>query len=112
MRDRNPTARPSRGRRRHLSSTADEPNVTDAAPIDREPILAYLADKIGGDRELLPPGDESLVDAGIVDSFGLADLVAALEAAYGVKVPDQDISMQTFESIDKIAAYVARAKGA
>lgn len=77
--------------------------------LDREPILAYLAEKIGGSRDLLPPHDESLVDAGVLDSFGLADLVAAMESAYGVKVPDPDISMQTFESIDKIAAYLATA---
>lgn len=78
--------------------------------LDREPILAYLAEKIGGNRDLLPPADESLVDAGVLDSFGLADLVAAMEEAYGVKVPDPDITMQTFESIDKIADYITKAK--
>ncbi|HZJ72642.1 MAG TPA: hypothetical protein VFF36_17030, partial [Planctomycetota bacterium] len=32
---------------------------------------------------------------------------ALVEQAYGVKVPDKDLSLATFDSIDKIAAYVA-----
>lgn len=74
--------------------------------IDREPLVRYLAEKIGGDRSLLPKAGESLVDEGVLDSFGLADLVAMLETTYGVKVPDKDLSLKTFESIDKIAAYL------
>ena len=81
-------------------------------PVDREPIHAYLTDKIGGDRDLLPPDGDSLVDAGILDSFGLADLVAMVEEQYGVKVPEADISMQTFETVDLIAKYVESARGA
>jgi acyl carrier protein len=75
-------------------------------PLDREPILTYLAEKIGGDRGLLPKGNVSLVDEGILDSFGLADLVAFLEKSYGVKVPDKDLALANFDSIDKIAGYV------
>ena len=81
-------------------------------PVDREPIHAYLTEKIGGDRDLLPPDGESLVDAGILDSFGLADLVAMLEEKFGVKVPEADISMQTFETVDLIATYVGSLRGA
>lgn len=76
-------------------------------PIDRAAIHAFLADKIGGERDLLPPDHESLVDAGILDSFGLADLVAMLEATFGISVPEADITMSTFESVDRMAAYVA-----
>jgi len=78
--------------------------------VDREPLRAHFTAIIGGDRSLLPPDGESLVDEGILDSFGLAELMALLERAYGVKVPDADLSLKTFESIDKIAAYVAAAR--
>jgi acyl carrier protein len=76
--------------------------------VDREAIVQYLAEKIGGDRALLPKDSESLVDEGILDSFGLADLVAMLETRFGVKVPDKDLSLANFDSVDKIAAYVER----
>jgi acyl carrier protein len=73
----------------------------------RENLRNYFTAKIGGDRALLPKDGESLVDEGILDSFGLAELVAHLEASFGVKVPDADIQLATFESIDRIAAYVS-----
>jgi acyl carrier protein len=78
-----------------------------AAPVDREPLRAHFTALIGGRRELLPTDDASLVDEGILDSFGLAELVTLVEQAYGVTVPDKDLSLATFDSIDKIAAYVA-----
>jgi len=78
-----------------------------AAPVDREPLRAHFTALIGGRRELLPTDDASLVDEGILDSFGLAELVTLVERSYGVKVPDKDLALATFDSIDKIAAYVA-----
>lgn len=81
------------------------------SPVDREAIHAYLTEKIGGDRDLLPPDGESLVDAGILDSFGLAELVAMVEEQFGVKVPEADIAMQTFENVDLIVKYVESQRG-
>ncbi len=75
--------------------------------VDKEPLRAHFTEKIGGDRDLLPADHESLVDEGVLDSFGLADLSAAIEEVYGIAIPDEDVSLATFESIDKIAAYVA-----
>lgn len=78
-----------------------------SAPVDREPLRAHFTAKIGGDRGLLPRDGESLVDEGILDSFGLAELSAVIETTYGVRVGDEDLSLATFETIDKIAAYIA-----
>lgn len=78
-----------------------------ADAVDREPLRAHFTALIGGRRELLPADDVSLVDEGILDSFGLAELVSLVERAYGLKVPDKDLALATFDSIDKIAAYVA-----
>lgn len=81
--------------------------MSDAAPVDREPLRTHFTRAIGGDRKLLPGDGVSLVDEGILDSFGLAELVAVIEAEYGVRVPDEDIALANFESIERIAAYVA-----
>lgn len=75
--------------------------------VDREPLRAHFTRAIGGDRKLLPADGASLVDEGILDSFGLAELVAVIEAEYGLRVPDEDIALANFESIERIAAYVA-----
>ncbi len=77
----------------------------------REALRSYFTEKIGGDRSLLPKDGESLVDEGILDSFGLAELVALIEQDFGVKVPDGDIQLATFQSIEKIDAYVTSRRG-
>ena len=50
--------------------------------------------------------DESLFDAGVLDSFSLPCLVVALEKAFGIKIPDSDLASQTFDSVNRIADYV------
>lgn len=84
--------------------------MTEPRDIDREPLRRFFAERIGGDSSLLPADADSLVDAGILDSFGLADLVAYLEDTYGIRIPEKDIALESFESVERIAAYVAAAE--
>lgn len=51
--------------------------------------------------------DASLFELGVLDSFGLMDAVAGLEEAFGVKVPDADLTPRRFETLAKIEAYFA-----
>lgn len=50
--------------------------------------------------------DASLFEAGVIDSFGVMDLVAKLEIAFGIQVPDSDMLPRKFETLAKITAYV------
>jgi acyl carrier protein len=84
--------------------------VSGAGEVDRAPLRKHFIAVIGGDAKLLPADSESLVDEGILDSFGLAELVALIERSYGVKVPDADLALANFESIDKIAAWIVAAR--
>lgn len=53
------------------------------------------------------PGlEENLFESGILDSFGLADFVSALEKEFGVTVPDSDLIPRKFESISRIDSYL------
>jgi len=47
----------------------------------------------------------SLFDLGVIDSFGLMDVITRLEAAFKVKVPDADLTPKKFETVAKMAAY-------
>lgn len=85
--------------------------MAEAREVDREPLREHFARVIGGNRALLPPDGASLVDEGLLDSFGLAELVAVIEGAYGLRVPDEDIALARFESIERIAEYVAARRG-
>jgi len=55
-----------------------------------------------------PPAaaDESLFDSGVLDSFGLQDLVTELEHIFDVKIPDGDLTPRKFESIERIERYL------
>jgi acyl carrier protein len=55
--------------------------------------------------------DESLFDAGVIDSFGVMDLVEKLEARFGFQVPDSEMAPRKFETLAKIAAFVDARRG-
>lgn len=50
---------------------------------------------------------ESLFDSGLLDSFALTDLVAALEKEFGLAIPDADLNPRKFDSIERIAEYLS-----
>lgn len=50
--------------------------------------------------------DEALVDRGVIDSIELMQVVAFVEAQYGVRVADADVSPGNFGSLASIERYV------
>jgi acyl carrier protein len=64
-------------------------------------IIQKLADK-----PIAPSPDESLFESGLLDSFSLADMVAALEKEFAVKIPDSDLKPRKFDSIERIEQYL------
>lgn len=51
-------------------------------------------------------GDTSFLQAGIVDSTGVLELVAFLEETFGIRVNDSDMSTDNLDSIDKVTRFV------
>jgi acyl carrier protein len=51
-------------------------------------------------------GGESLLDAGLIDSTGILELVAFLEAEFAIQMADADIVPDNLDSIDSIVGYV------
>ena len=52
--------------------------------------------------------DASLLDAGIIDSTGVLELVCFLETTFGIQVADEDMLPENLDSIRAIASYVDR----
>ena len=50
--------------------------------------------------------DASLIDAGVIDSFGLIALVIHIEEEFGVKVNPEEATVDRFRSISSIADYI------
>jgi len=50
--------------------------------------------------------DESLLEAGVIDSAGMVDLIAYLEGTFAITIDEDDMIPENFDSIDAMAAYV------
>lgn len=50
----------------------------------------------------------SLLEGGFIDSTGVLELIAHLEASYGIKVDDEEMVPENLDSILNIAAFVGR----
>ena len=61
-----------------------------------------------GDQKLAD--DQSLLEAGVVDSTGVLELVAFLEDTFHLQVADQDIIPQNLDTVDAITAFVERSQ--
>ena len=71
-------------------------------------IRQFIADRFlfGDDKKL--GDDDSLLEAGIIDSTGVLELIGHLEERYGIKVSDDELVPENLDTIAGIAAYLAR----
>lgn len=50
---------------------------------------------------------DSLLEAGVIDSVGVLELIEHLESTYAIQIPDEDVLPENLDSIGAIAAYVS-----
>ncbi|MDI3308940.1 MAG: acyl carrier protein [Acetobacteraceae bacterium] len=50
--------------------------------------------------------DESLLEAGLIDSTGVLELVAFLEQHFGLRIPDADMVPENLDSVRGLVTYV------
>ena len=50
--------------------------------------------------------DQPLLDSGLIDSMGIFELVSALENECGVRIEDDELIPENFNSIDTITGLV------
>ncbi len=73
----------------------------------REPLRTFIVNDILMDpAHALADGDDLLM-SGLLDSLGVMRLVYFIETDLGRKVPYTDITIENFNSIAAIAAYLA-----
>jgi acyl carrier protein len=52
--------------------------------------------------------DDSLFETGIVDSLGVLLLVAFIEEQFNIKVEDEELIPENFETINKVKEFIER----
>jgi acyl carrier protein len=50
--------------------------------------------------------NESLLDAGLIDSTGILELVAFIETEFSIQMADTDIVPENLDSVETIVRYV------
>jgi len=50
---------------------------------------------------------ESLLEAGVIDSTGVLELVAFIEETYQVKIEDEEIMPENLDSVQNIVAFIS-----
>jgi acyl carrier protein len=76
-------------------------------------IRAFIADNflLGDDVQNLP-GSASLIDAGIIDSTGVLELVGFLEDRYGIRIADHELLPENLDTIDNVIRFVGEKQSA
>lgn len=71
-------------------------------------IRSFLLDNFVMGGELAIEDHTSFMDSQLLDSTGFIELVSFVERAFGLKVPDEDLLPENFDSLQKIERYLAR----
>ncbi len=52
--------------------------------------------------------DASFLETGVVDSMGVMELVAFVQSEFGVEVAQEEVVVENFDSISKLANFVRK----
>ncbi|MCS6986292.1 MAG: acyl carrier protein [Sphingomonadaceae bacterium] len=70
-------------------------------------VRGFILDRfLFSDDPSLLPDDQSLIEAGILDSMGALELIEFLEERFGVRIRDADVTPGALESVHRIVELV------
>lgn len=74
----------------------------------REQIRQYIVREFIRDESYALSDTESIITAGLMDSFALAELAVYIETAFDVYIPDPDLTVAKMDTLDQMVARVLR----
>ena len=70
-------------------------------------LRAYICKELLGDPSYRLRDDEPIISGGLIDSFYLAHLAVYVEEEFEVLIPDVDLTVENFDTLDLMVAHVA-----
>ena len=55
-------------------------------------------------------GDEGLITGGLIDSFALAQIGVFVEDAFGIYLPDTDLTVANMDTIERMVQRILKAR--
>ena len=72
-----------------------------------ESLLKYILEKSDLNNISEIPKDESLLYNGILDSFGIIELVEFIESNWSISIDDDDFTLEKMGSVNKMVYLIA-----
>ena len=69
-------------------------------------LTGYIRSEIIHNQDAQFDESEDLIEVGALDSLGILQLVAYIDEAMGIQVPDEDVIYENFRSLDAIDNYL------
>jgi acyl carrier protein len=70
-------------------------------------LIAEIAVNLDPAKKSITP-TEDLISTGLIDSLGIIKLVSFIETKYGIKVNNDEIVPEYFQSLNALAEFVAK----
>jgi len=75
--------------------------------MDRKAVLTeYVKNEIMHNKNASLDENEDLLSSGILDSLAILQLVAYIDKAFEIQVPDEDVMYDNFKSINTLVEYL------
>jgi methoxymalonate biosynthesis acyl carrier protein len=69
-------------------------------------LIEFVKNEVMRNKNARLSESEDLLSAGILDSLAILQLVAFIEEQFGIKVPDEDVVFENFQSINTLTSYL------
>lgn len=76
----------------------------------QDKLLAFITSSFMVEREEIDL-DKSMIDEGIIDSFGLIEIASFMEKEFNMKVREEQMIRSNFGSVHKIVDFIKRETG-
>ena len=74
----------------------------------REKLRAFITRDLIRDPGYTLTDTEGLITGGLMDSFALAELAVYIEQAFGVYLPDSDLTVAKLDTLNQMVARVVK----
>jgi acyl carrier protein len=69
-------------------------------------LLEYIKKELAVGSKRNIQMDDDLLSAGIIDSLGVLQLVSFIEDQFNIQMPDEDVVLENFQSVNSLASYL------
>ncbi|MBI1813995.1 MAG: acyl carrier protein [Deltaproteobacteria bacterium] len=72
----------------------------------RAQLRTFICNELIRDPAFVINDDEPLITGGLIDSFSLAYVGVFIEEAFGVYIPDTDLTVESMDTLDQMVTRV------